>query len=364
MSGTGAGNLPSGARRPGARQPRSGVEGACHRRAFLVGAARAGLALSTLAILPGCGSSPGPSAPRIVGFLAFGPAPAEAATNFDVFRDGLRELGHVEGQDVVVERRLGQLTEGGFTEPVADLMRLRPRVIVAAAGLEAIRAARAATTAIPIVMVVDDGDPVENGFIASLSRPGGNITGLTRFFPEINGKRLELLRDAIPGITRVAILWSPSAADRPRDESIMRQAADRLQMTPLFLDVQAPADLPGALQAAEAERVDAIIGLPSPILFRQRNEIVAFAANQQLPTSFPSRAYVDAGGLMSYGPSLPDLHRRAATYVDKLLRGTPAPELPVERPVRFDLVLNLKTAQAIGVTPGRSFLLNVTDVIQ
>jgi putative ABC transport system substrate-binding protein len=264
------------------------------------------------------------------------------------FMTGLRELGYIEGQSVIVEYRSAQGREGRLSEIANELVRRKPDVIVADSNA-ATDAAKKATTTIPIVFA-GYGDPVGDGIVAGLARPGGNITGLSAFSFELAGKRLELLRDAFPKISRVAVLLHASATHR-------RQFAD-MQKVAQALDVQLQAleyqdlmlDFGSVLQQAVNRRANAFVVLSSPTVLRHRTRVLEFAAKNRLPAIYPSSRFVDLGGLMSYGPDYRDLWHRTAYYVDRILKGAKPAELPIERPTKFELVINLETAHQIGVT--------------
>ncbi len=280
----------------------------------------------------------------------------------DAFRQGLRELGYVEGQSVVIEFRSAEGRLERLPDLAAELVRLKVDLIVAAGG-PSVHAAKQATGTIPIVFPVHP-DPVEAGLVASLARPGGNITGLSNLAPELGGKRLQLLKEVAPRISRVAILWN---AATPSYLPIVREteaAAQTLGVRLQVLEVRGPTEFEGAFGAATKGRAGALIVVEDPLTFTQRKRLVDFAAKRRLPAMYGFREFVDAGGLMAYGASLPDLYRRAATYVDKILKGAKPADLPVEQPTRFELVINLKTAKALGLTFPQSVLVRADQVIQ
>jgi len=281
-----------------------------------------------------------------------------AVANLEAFRQGLAALGYVEGQNVILETRRRQ-GEAGLREAAADLVRLPVDVIVTSAN-QATLAAKAATSTIPIVFA-SGGDPVGMGLVASLARPGGNITGLANLNPELSGKRLELLAQVVPGLRRVAVLWDPlSPASNVQDMEAATQALGlRLQL----LEVRDIADYEAAFAAAGAEQADALI-TGGGFNVRNSARVISLAARWRLPAMYISSLAVRDGGLMAYGANLLDLRRRAATYVDKILKGTPPADLPVEQPMRFDLAINLQTAQALGLTIPEHVLLQTTEVIQ
>ena len=332
------------------------------RRQFVPGAGVAGLGL-----LAGCGRLPGqaaPARPPRVGVLG-GALPAPSA-QFIAFRHKLVELGYTEGQDITIEHRTAAGRNEKLPELAAELVRL-PVDLIVAAGDPAIHAAKQANDMIPIVMAASR-DPVDAGHVSSLARPGGNVTGLSFFDAQLGGKRLELLKEAVPTIARVGILGSSTLMPEYKADEVVAPALGvQLQL----IEVRSPEDLVGAFDVATGARVDAVIvaGGGDPANFNVIN--FAFASSianeamlRRLPSMSERRDFVQAGGLMAYGPSIPDLWRRAATYVDKILKGTKPADLPVEQPTTFDFVLNLKTAQALGLTIPPHVLLQATEVLQ
>jgi len=278
------------------------------------------------------------------------------------FRAGLRDLGYAEGRDLAIEPRFAEGRLDRVAELAADLVRLEVAVIVAG-GDAVIHAARDATRTIPIVMAVS-GDPVGTGLVASLARPGGNVTGLTGISPEVSGKRLDLLKQAVPGASRVAVLWNAADPYKALDFRETEVAARALGARLYSLEVRGPGDFDGAFETASRERPDALIVFADPLTLTRRTRIVGFATQRGLPSMYELREFVDIGGLVAYGPSLNDLFRRSASYVDKILKGTKPAEMPVERPTRFDFVINLKTARALGLTIPPSVLTQATEVIE
>jgi putative ABC transport system substrate-binding protein len=271
------------------------------------------------------------------------PSPIEA------FRQEMRQRGYAEGENLILEFRFAEGREERLAALAADLVRARVDVIVAS-GTQAIQAARHATDTIPIVMAVS-GDPVGTGLIASLARPGGNITGLAHLSSELSGKRLELLREVVPQASRVALLWNPADPPRVIEFRETQMAAQALGIQPHSLEVHGPhPNIEGAFEAATSARAEAVLVLGDSVLNSYRTQIVALAAKSQLPAMYSFRLFADTGGLMAYAPNLTVLYRRAAHYVDKILQGAKPADLPVEQPTKFELVLNLKTAQALGLT--------------
>jgi putative ABC transport system substrate-binding protein len=296
-----------------------------------------------------------------IGFLGNSTASLEANL-VEPFRQGLRERGYVEGQDVVVEYRWAEGKYERFPELIADLIRLPVDVIVTA-GTPAALAVKRATTTIPLVMVAV-GDPVGTGLIASLPRPGGNVTGLTSIAADLEGKRLELLREVVPGVSHVAILWNPASPFQVVAEKEARAAAEVLHLKMQSAGVRAAQELDQAFEAIAKERPGSLVVLADRLFLHNRGRIVGFAARHRLPSVYAYRELVEAGGLMSFGPSYADMHRRAATYVDKILKGARPGDLPVEQPAKFELVINMKTAKVLGLRIPQSVLLRADEVIQ
>ncbi|MBI3060022.1 MAG: ABC transporter substrate-binding protein [Deltaproteobacteria bacterium] len=278
------------------------------------------------------------------------------------FRDGLRNLGYVEGQNILIEYRWAEGKYERFPALIAELVALKIDVIVTA-GTPAALAVKKATTSIPFVMVAV-GDPVGTGLVASLARPGGNITGLTSISPELEGKRLELLREVIPKLSHFAVLWNPVSPFQVIAEKEVQAAAKVLRMKVQSLGIRAPEELDNAFAAILRERPGALLVLADRLFLHHRARIMDFAAKHRLPGVYAYLELVEAGGLMSYGPSYADMHRRAATYVNKILKGTKPADLPVERPMKFELIINLKTAKQIGVTIPPNVLARADKVIK
>jgi putative tryptophan/tyrosine transport system substrate-binding protein len=301
-----------------------------------------------------------------IGYLVTGGlASPETRVLLDAFRQGLRERGYVEGQNIVVEYRAadGQLER--FPALAAELVQLKPEVIVAQ-GTPAARAAQQATTTIPIVTPVM-GDPVGDGLVASLARPGGNITGLTFLGPELVPKRLELLKEALPGVSRVAALWHPGAYGERTMSAMVQEteaAARTLGMHLQLVEVRGPDEFDRAFATITSAHADALLVLPSAMLFNERRRLVDLAARHRLPAMYQLGEFVELGGLMAYGASITDLVRRSATHVDKILKGATPADLPVEQPTKFELGINLKTAKALGLTMPPTLLFQADKVIQ
>ncbi len=299
--------------------------------------------------------------PRI-GFLwASSPSDPASQRYREVFRRGLRDLGYIEGQNIAIESRSAEGKYDRLPGLAAELVRLQVDVIVAVGA--AAPAAKQATTTTPIVMV-GAGAAVEAGLVASLARPGGNITGLTQMLPELTAKRLELLKEAVPKVSRVAVLWNSANPVKALDWREIQVAARALGVTLQSVEVQEPDEFDRALAAIPRGHPDALITLDDSLTFLHRTRIVNVAAKSRLPAMYGLTAFAEAGGLMAYGPNVPDLFRRAATFVDKILKGAKPADLPVEQPTRFELVVNLKTAKALGLTIPQSVLIRADQVIQ
>ena len=330
------------------------------RRGFL----RGSLVLASLGLLSGCGVLPGEAqrparVPRI-GYLSVGPS--EPSPLVDAFRQGLAEHGYVEGRSIAVEYRFGEERTERLSEYAAELVRLPVDVLVAR-GAPAQLAAKRATSTIPIVFPVS-GNPVELGLVDSLARPGGNLTGLTNISQRLSSKRLELLKEAVPRVARVAVLWHQDDGGAELRSGELSAAAQQLQLQLQSVEMRGPADVEGALEAAAREHADAALTLGGTQIAAQQPRIAHLAAERRLPVMHYNREAVEAGGLIAYGPNLADLFRRAATYVDKLLKGARAADLPVEGPTRFDFAINLQAAEAIGLTIPPSVLQQATEIIR
>ncbi len=303
--------------------------------------------------------------PRI-GYLVTGsPESPETRAVLAAFRQGLREHGYVEGQNIVIEYRAAEGKMERLPDLAAELAALKVDLIVAP-NTPAARAARQATTTIPIVAPVM-GDPIGDGLVASLARPGGNITGLTFLGPELVPKRLQVFKEALPKVSRVAALWHPGAFGERTNQEMLKgteAAARTLGVHLQFAEVGGADDFDRAFSTMTRERADALIVFPGPMLFNERKRIVGLAAKHRLPSMFSAREFVELGGLISYGASIADLIRRAATHVDKILKGAKPGDLPVEQPTKFELVINLKTAKALGLTIPKSLLQRADEVIQ
>jgi putative ABC transport system substrate-binding protein len=301
-----------------------------------------------------------------IGYLITGVLESlEARANLDAFRQGLNELGYIEGQNFVVEQRAADGRIERLPELASELVHLKVDIMVALAT-PAGRAAQQATATMPIV-VTAMGDPVRDGLVTSLARPGGNITGTTFLGPELVPKRLALLKEVLPKVSRVAALWHPGAfSDRTMTDMLKEtaEAAGTLGVQLQLLEVQGPDDLEHAFSTMIRNRAEALFQLPSAMLFSERRRVVDLAATHRLPAMFNAREFVQLGGLIAYGASIADLNRRGATYVDRILKGAKPSDLPVEQPTKFELFINLKTAKAPGLTVPNTLLVSADEVIE
>ena len=300
--------------------------------------------------------------PRIGILYPGDPGTALVLQFIEMFRQGLRENGYVEGQSIVVERRYGESKPERIAEGAAELVRLKVDVIVTTSD-EAIAAVKRQTQTIPIVMTAST-DPVATGFVASLSHPGGNVTGLTTISPDLSAKRLEFLRDAVPGLARVAIMWDPDIRGGLLEYKATEEAARSLRLQLQSVEVTRADDIERAFAALTTGRAEALAIHASSLTFDNRDQIASLALKNRLPTISGQISFVEAGGLMAYGSSAAERWRRAATFVAKLLKGAKPGDLPVERPTKFDLFINLKTAKALGLTLPPSLLRRADEVIQ
>jgi len=298
--------------------------------------------------------------PRI-GFLGNSTAALEANL-IGPFREGLRDLGYVDGRNILIEYRWAEGKYERFPTLIAELITLKVELIVTA-GTPASLAVKKATTTLPLVMIAV-GEPVATGLVTSLARPGGNVTGLTSIAEDLEEKRLELLREVIPKLSHIAVLWNPANRIQVILEKEVQAAAQVLRMKVLSLEVRAPEEFDNAFAAILRERPGALLVLADRLFLHHRARVMDFATKHRLPGVHAYQELVEAGGLMSYGPSYADMHRRAATYVDKILKGAKPADLPVQRPIKFELVINLKAAKQIGVTIPQSVLYRADRVIK
>ena len=290
-------------------------------------------------------------------------SPSAISARHEAFRQGLRELGYVEGKNIVIEWRSAEEKLDRLPALAAELVRLKVDVIVTAGPLPT-RAAKEATTTIPIVMT-NEGDPIGTGFVASLARPGGNITGLSTLAPELSGKRLELLKEIVPKLSRVAVLGTSTLPGNAQSLKEVELAAGAFGVRLQYLDVLGPKDIETAFRAAVKGRADAVLMIVAGgVASANRTQILELVVKSRLPAIYNIREYVEAGGLMSYGVNQNDLDRRAATYVDKILKGAKPADLPVEQPRKFEFIINLKAAKQIGLTIPPNVLARADRVIR
>jgi ABC-type uncharacterized transport system substrate-binding protein len=296
-----------------------------------------------------------------IGFLSAG-SEVRPPKLWSIFVDGLRELGWIEGNNIVFDRRYAENRLDRLPELATELVRLNVDVIVTVGTLAPL-AAKRATTSIPIV-TINAGDPVGSGLVASLARPGGNVTGMSLMAPDLGGKRLELLKEVLPQLAHVAIIWN---AANPYSAIVFDEtqgAAKKLTIKLQSLEVRSPGDFDGALDITIQKRVDALVVVEDPLTFNYLNKVAEFCASNRLAAIYGLREFADAGGLMTYGASNGDLFRRSVGFVDKILKGLKPSELPVQQPTKFELVINLKTAKALGLTIPPTLLVRADEVIE
>ena len=296
-----------------------------------------------------------------IGFLG-APSRSAISERIEAFRQGLRELGYVEGKNIGIEWRYGEGKLDRLPTLAAELVRLKADVIVTA-GPQATRCAKEATVTIPIVMGFDN-DPVGSGFVASLAQPGGNITGLSTLAPEISGKQLELLKEIIPKLSRVAVLGDSNEPGNAQALKAVELTAEAFQVQLQYLDVLDLKGIESSFRSASKQRAGAVLVLAGPVLPAHRIEVINLAAKNRLPAMYFRSDFVEAGGLMTYNVNYNDLFRRAASYVDKILKGAKPADLPVEQPTKFELIINLKTAKQIGLTIPPNVLARADKVIK
>jgi len=284
------------------------------------------------------------------------------ATNLDAFKQALRQLGYIEGQNLIVEYRSGDGHIERFPQLAAELVRLNVDIIITR-GTPAALAAKKATATIPIVMAAI-GEPVETGMVASLARPGGNVTGLSAFVTELTAKRIEIMREVIPQLSRMALIDNMANRSVPAQWDETKRAAFALGIQPQLYDVRKAKDIERAFSSAIAQRVNALSVGNDSVVIANRIQVVQLAAKHRLPAIYATRDFVDAGGLLSYAAHYPDLYRRAAAYVDKIFKGAKPADLPVEQPTKFEIVVNLKAASALGLTVPSTLLARADEVIE
>ena len=329
------------------------------RRTFACGLAALATCLGSLAFVSAADAQQ-PAAPRHIGvLLAIFPTQSKEA---QAFREGLRDAGYAEGHDVVIEWRSANGDYARVPELVADLVQHKDDVIVAT-GTVAAQAAKRATSTIPIVMSVV-ADPVGSGLVPNLAHPGGNVTGLSLMTTDLNAKRLQLLKEAIPRLTRVAVLWNPDTPYSPKLIEQLKAAAPALSIELSFVGARTPEQFGPAFSAVSRRHAQALCVNEDPLFFTHRATLLKLAAKARLSVIYAERNFAEAGALMSYGANYEDMFRRTAGYVDKILKGAKPGDLPIEQPTKFELVVNLKTAKALGITIPESILLRADEVIR
>ena len=326
--------------------------------------AAAFFALGSLLLSPGFpAKAQQPKKISRIGYLS-NSDPATESARGEGIRLALRELGYIEGQNIAIEYRYGEGKRDRDLELAAELVRLKVDIIVASGGSGTIRAAKNSTKTIPIVMTGGGVDPVESGLVYSLARPGGNVTGITNLVRALGGKRLELLKEAVPKLARVAVLYEPVASGVIEVKEILPVAARALRLTLQPWEVRDADDFEKVFVALNRQRPDGLSVLPSVLMNANRKRITGLASKSRLPSMYGLRGYVDAGGLMSYGADQADSYQRVAYYIDRILKGAKPADLPVEQPMKFELVINLKTAKQIGVTIAPEVLARASKLIK
>ena len=336
----------------------NGLENDPGRRRELIGLLAIGLGLGALSVPAVCRAERPRQAYR-VGFLrGTSPRPRE----LEAFRHGLRDLGYVEGENIVIEQRYANGALDQLSGLAAALVRLKVDVIVVG-GTHDAKAAKAATKEIPVVFALA-GDPVGSGLVVSLARPGGNVTGLSNLQGELSGKQIQLLKEAVPHVSRMAVLYNPANPTIAVNLEGARAAARSMSVQLQVIEVRSPNELAGAFTAMVRGGAGAFLALADPVLGTDPARLARLAAENRLPAMFFEKVFVDAGGLMSYGPNIPDQFRRAAAYVDKILKGTKPADIPVEQPTRFELAISMAAAKALGISFPRSILVQASEVVQ
>jgi putative ABC transport system substrate-binding protein len=321
--------------------------------------------MALLAIVAAVAPAPAqPATGRIarIGYLHVGLINPEPSPERQAFLEGLRALGYELGRNLVIEYRGAAMRREMLPDMVEELVSAKVDVIVAV-GADAAKAAKDGTSSVPIV-AAGSPDPVSAGLVTSLARPGGNVTGITTMAPDLAGKRLQILKEAFPRTARVAVLWNPGNSGAARESQLTQETAPKLGLSVRLVEVRSVQDIPAALSTLARERPHALYVVADPVTSVVRHLIVEAAAKQRVPAIYGWREFVDAGGLMAYGASQPEVFRRAAVYVDKILKGAKAGDLPVEQPTKFDLIVNLKTAQALGLTLPPSILVQADEIIR
>ena len=299
-----------------------------------------------------------------IGYLSVLDPPRES-TRAEAIRQGLREVGYIEGRNIAIEYRYAEGKRERFPQLAAELVSLKVEIILAVGGATSIRAAKNATTTIPIIMLGQGSDPIEGGLVKSLAQPGGNVTGLTLLSTELGGKRLELLKEVVTKVARVAVLYDPASAPSVIEvKEVLPSVARALALNLRYWDVRATDNFESVFVALKKERPDGIYVLGGPLMNTNHNRTTSLALKSRLSSVYTTREAVDAGGLMSYAADLVDSYRRVASYVDRILKGAKAADLPIEQPTKFELVINLKTANQIGVTIPPNVLARADKVIK
>jgi putative ABC transport system substrate-binding protein len=319
------------------------------------------LALTLFGVPLAAEAQPAGKVPRIGVLMPDFPGP-QSSRSIDAFRQGLRDLGYVEGQTITIESRWAEGRTERFSDLAVELVRLKPDVIVTS-GAPAVLAAKQATSTIPIVMAQIN-DPVGLGLVGSLARPAGNITGLANVHSELAGKQLELLKEAEPKVSRLAVLWNPANPGAELFLRHMRHASQAVGVTLQPVEIRDPSEIETGFAVMIRQRANALLLPPDPLFLPHGKQIVDLAAKNRLAAMYGWSELAESGGLMAYGPSIPDMFRRAATYVEKILKGAKPGDLPIEQPTKFELVINLKTANALGITIPQSLLQRADEVIQ
>jgi len=329
------------------------------RRAFAFGLAALTACIGLFG-LASAADAQQPASPRHIGVLLVARSPE--SEDWQAFRQGLRDAGYVEGRDVVIEWRFANGDYARVPELAADLVKSKVEVIVVDSTLAA-RAVKRATSTIPIVMAIV-ADPVGSGLVTSLAHPGGNVTGLSMMTTELSAKRLQLLKEAIPRVARVAILWNPDTPWHTKVVEDLKAVAPLLSIELAFVGVRTPEQFGPAFSTVSRAHAEALYVIEDASFFSHRMTLLKLASKVRLPAIYGERNFVDAGGLMSYGTNLGDLVRRSAGYVDKILKGAKPGDLPIEQPTKFEFVINLRTAKALGITIPQSILLRADEVIR
>ena len=318
------------------------------------------LFVGSLGTAAGVAAQPAPGMHRIA-YVNVGPE-APNASNVAAFREGLREWGYIEGRNVVIDFRWGDGRVERLPGLIRDLLELKPDLVFSGGGQPTILAVKAATATVPVVFIT--GDPVAEGVVASLSHPGGNLTGFAALAQDLEGKRLEMLRELLPGARRIALIWNPATPASVKSKQAAEATSLRLGLSVQWFEARNPGELQKALAAIPPDGLDAMMLLADPVLGFQRPQILAAAAQRRLPAVYFWREFVVEGGLMSYGTNLTAVYRHAARYADKIFHGVKPADLPIEQPATFELVINLNTAKTLGLAVPQSLLLRADEIIR